>query len=120
MDFRLAARRQHTLRSVGPWIKGFPGEEKDARYAISAPNTITYPANALVYASKNHLPLINDQEWLPVPGIASDAKSNAKLLATILAMESVRLVLPNLQPLPAPALRDFREEIAPDVRPFGR
>lgn len=106
------------MRSVGPWIKGFPGEEKDARYVLSAPDTITYPANALVYAAKNHLPLINDQEWLPVPGIATDAKSNAKILAIILAMESVRLVLPNLKPLHPAALKDLREEIRSDVRPF--
>jgi hypothetical protein len=33
-------------------------------------------------------------------------------------MESVRLVLPNLSPLQPVALKEFREEIAPDVRPF--
>jgi hypothetical protein len=108
------------LRSGGPWIKGFPGEENDARYVLSAPDTITYPANAIVYAARNHLPLLNDQEWLPVPGIPTDAKSNAKLLATILAMESVRLVLPVMRPLNPARLREFREEIAPDVRPFRR
>jgi hypothetical protein len=102
---------------TGPWIKGFPGDDP-LTYQVSAPDTITYPANALVFATKNDLPVVNDQEWLPVPGIPADPKSNAKLLATILAMESVRLALPNLSPLQPVALKDFREEIAPDVKPF--
>ena len=102
---------------TGPWVKGFPGDDP-LTYQVSAPDTITYPANALVFAMKNDLPVVNDQEWLPVPGIAASPKSNAKLLATILAMESVRFALPNLSPLQPVAFKEFREEIAPDVRPF--
>jgi hypothetical protein len=102
---------------TGPWVKGFPGDDS-LTYQVSAPDTITYPANALVFATKNNLPVINDQEWLPVPGIPVNPKSNGKLLATILAMESVRLALPNVAPLQPVALKEFREEIAPDVKPF--
>ncbi|MGO8732983.1 MAG: hypothetical protein ACLQVM_09320 [Terriglobia bacterium] len=102
---------------TGPWIKGFPGDAPSTHY-LSAPDTITYPANALVFAAKNNLPIVNDQEWLPVPGIPVDPKSSAKLLAIILAMESVRLILPNISPLQPAAFKDFREEIAPDVKPF--
>jgi hypothetical protein len=102
---------------TGPWVKGFPGDDP-LSYQVSAPDTITYPANALVFAAKNNLPIVNDQEWLPVPGIPVDPKSNAKLLATIIALESVRLALPNIGPLQPAALKEFREEIAPDVKPF--
>lgn len=77
-----------------------------------------YPANALVFAAQRNLPLINDLEWLPVPGIPVDPKANAKLLATILTMESISLVLPRLKPLQPAALRDFREELAPHIKPF--
>src|SRR5205814_7094374 len=35
-----------------------------------------------------------------------------------LTMESVSLVLPRLKPLQPAALRDFREELAPYVKPF--
>lgn len=107
----------HTPIRSGPWVKGFPGDDP-LTYQVSAPDTITYPANALVFAAKNGLPLINDQESLPVPGLATDAKSNAKLLATVLAIESVRLVLPTVRTLEPAALKEFREEIAPDVKQF--
>ncbi len=103
--------------SSGPWIKGLPGMNGSDDY-ISAPDTITYPANALVFAARKGLPLINDQHWLPVPGIPSNVKSNAKALAMILAIESVRLILPRLRSLGTGELREFRNEIAPDVKPF--
>jgi hypothetical protein len=102
----------------GPWIKGLPGATDPLEFQVSAPDSITYPANALVFAARNGLPLINDIEGLPVPGIPGDAKSNAKLLATILTMESVSLVLPKLAALEPAALSDFREELAPHLKPF--
>lgn len=101
----------------GPWVKGLPGDD-EAKCQIIAPDTITYPANALLFASRTQLPLINDVPWLPVPGIPGEVKGNAKLLATILAMESIALVLPKIKPLTPEALRDFREELSPHVGPF--
>ena len=101
----------------GPWVKGLPGDD-EAKCQIIAPDTITYPANALLFATRRQLPLINDLPWLPVPGVPGDAKGNAKLLATILTIESIALVLPTIKPLKPEALRDFREELAPNVRPF--
>jgi hypothetical protein len=102
---------------TGPWVKGLSGDDP-ARYQVSAPDTITYPANALLFANRKQLPLINDVPGLPVPGIPGDVKGNAKLLATILALESVALVLPKVKPLTPEALKDFREELSPYARPF--
>jgi hypothetical protein len=89
-----------------PWIKGLPGSGDQKEFQVSAPDSITYPANALVFAARHGLPLVNDVEGLPVPGVPGDSKSNAKLLATILTMESVNLILPRLKPLEPAALRD--------------
>ena len=102
--------------ATGPWVKGLGGPNFE--FQVSAPDTVTYPANALLFAENRGLPLINDLPGLPVPGICGDPKGNAKLLATILAIESVSLVLPNLNPLTPEALRDFRQELAQHVRPF--
>ena len=102
---------------TSPWVKGLPGDD-EAKCLIIAPDTITYPANALLFAMRKQLPLINDVPWMPIPGIPGEAKGNAKLLATILAMESVALVLPKIKPLTPEALKDFREELSPHVRPF--
>ena len=88
----------------GPWVKGLAGDDPTV-HQLRAPDTIYYPANALVFAARRNLPLVNDLEWLPVPGIPVDPKANAKLLATILTMESVSLVLPRLKPLQPAALR---------------
>jgi hypothetical protein len=105
------------IHYVGPWVKGLAGDDPTV-HQLRAPDTLYYPANALVFAARRNLPLVNDLEWLPVPGIPVDPKANAKLLATILTMESVSLVLPRLKPLQPAALRDFREELAPYMKPF--
>jgi hypothetical protein len=103
---------------TGPWVKGLPGVDDPLEFQVSAPDSITYPANALLFATRNNLPIINDLEGLPVPGLPSDPKSNAKLLATILTMESICLVLPKLAPLEPAALRDLRQDLAPHLKPF--
>lgn len=102
---------------TGPWVKGLAGDDRSV-CQVSAPDTITYPANALLFAGNNGLPLINDVEGLPVPGVPGDPKANAKLLATILAIESVKLMLPNVRPLRPELLKEFRQELAPHLRPF--
>ena len=69
-----------------------PGGEKAS---INGPGLITYPANALLYAIKNGLMLINDDPSLPVPAMGgAEAVNNAQMLSTVLALESVKLVLP--------------------------
>jgi hypothetical protein len=80
------------------FCKGFHFSDNVVEHQVNAPSSLSYPANALVYAIKHQIPLVNDTS-LPVPGIPAAPKDNAKLLATILAIESVRLVLPTLKPL---------------------
>ena len=63
------------------------------------------------------IPLINDSA-LPVPGIPTTPKDNAKLLATILAIESVKIALPRLKTLTPQELQEFRAETAGYVKPF--
>jgi hypothetical protein len=99
------------------FVKALPGDDV-AVAQVSAPGALYYPANALLYSTKNEIPLINDDPSLPVPGIPGDARGNAKLLSTILAIESVRLVLPKVRALSPQELMDFRQETAIHVRPF--
>jgi hypothetical protein len=64
---------------------------------------------------------LNDNPTLPVPGIGgADIKANAKQLATMMALESVKFVLPNLRPLSPPELAAFRVETKDLVQPFRR
>jgi hypothetical protein len=91
------------------------------RASVNAPGWITYPANALLYANRNGYVLVNDNPTLPMPGIGgADVKANAKQLATLMALESVNLVLPNIRPLSLPELADFRAETKELVQPFRR
>jgi hypothetical protein len=100
--------------------KGVAGKLKmDFRAQVNAPAWLTYPANALVFAARHGLPVINDNPHLPVPGLGSpDPKANAKLLATILTIESVRLALPKLRGLKPKELSEFRQQTADYVKPF--
>jgi hypothetical protein len=68
------------------FAKGLPGEGGQ-RASINAPSWIPYPANALLYASRNGYVLVNDNPNLPMPGIGgADVKANAKQLATMMAL----------------------------------
>jgi hypothetical protein len=99
------------------FCKGFHFSENVIEHQVNAPSWLAYPANALVYGTKHQIPVVNDSD-LPVPGIPGSPKDNAKTLATILAIESIKLVLPKLKPLTPRALQEFRVETAKDVKPF--
>lgn len=101
----------------GNFIKGLPGDDA-LEVQLNFPRWSSYCANAMIYATKNQIPLINDNPTLPIPGLPGQAKNNAKLLATILTIESVRLALPKLRALTPEQLRDFRAETAQYVKPF--
>jgi hypothetical protein len=106
------------MRTVTKTVsKELPGSDPSRVY-VSCPGWSHYPAGALLFSVKNQIPLINDNPHLPVPGIPGDAKGNAKVLATILAIESIKLVLPKIKALSPPELKDFRAETATHVRPF--
>lgn len=102
--------------SIG-FCKGFDFSDNVVEHQVNGPSSLSYPANALVYAMKHQIPLVNDSP-LPVPGVPAAPKDNAKLLATILAIESVKLVLPKLKPLTPRELQEFRTETAEHVKPF--
>ena len=99
------------------FCKGFHFSQNVVEHQVNAPSWLAYPANALVYATKNQIPLVNDSR-LPVPGIPVSPKDDAKLLATILAIESVKLALPKLRPLMPKELVEFRAETSQYVKPF--
>ena len=87
---------------------------------IDYPGSLHYPANALIYAARHEIPLINNVIDLPVPALGGDvnAKNNAKLLATILAMQCASVVLPKLRTLTPVELLEARAELNKYVRPF--
>jgi hypothetical protein len=101
----------------GNFFKGLPGDDA-MEVQVNFPRWSSYCANALIYSMKNQIPLINDNPSLPVPGVPGQAKNNAKLLTTILTIESVRLALPKLKALTPEQLKDFRTETADYVKPF--
>lgn len=98
------------------FAKSLPGDE---RAAINGPSWLSYPPNALLFASSRGLVLVNDDPSLPVPGIGGTSlKSDAQVLATIMAFESIRLVLPNLNALSFEEIAEFREQTKEIVKPF--
>ena len=95
--------------------KGLPGGEATLDY----PGVLHYPASAIVYSAKLGIPLVNDNPELPVPGLGGiDAKHNAKLLASILALECVSFALPVVKPMQPEQLVEARLELKPQLQPF--
>lgn len=91
--------------------KGLPGDQQKA--FIAGPSWLTYPANAVLYGARHGTLLVNDNPSLPFlapPG--AEAKGQAQQLAAILALETVRLVLPSVQAMSFAELADFRAESA--------
>lgn len=86
---------------------------------IDYPGPFFYQANALLYAGEQGLPLLNDDPRVPVPALTGmDAKHNAAVLATIMAMQCVQLVLPEIGELQPAQIVEARDDLKKYVRPF--
>lgn len=98
-----------------------PGNHKsisDEQY-IDYPGEYYYQCNALLYAAKHRIPLINTNPSLPVPGVGDESpKNKVKLLASIMAMECVNLVLPEIGELQPNQILEARSELSKCVTPF--
>jgi len=98
--------------------KRLPGDDSAA---IHGPSWLSYPANALLYAGRTGTILVNDNPTLPVLGVTgADLKANAKQLATIMALETVKFVLPKLKQLSFEELAEFRADAKETLQPFRR
>ncbi len=99
--------------------KGLPG---DKEASVNSPSWLTYPPNALIYSLKNQIPLLSDDPRLPMPVNDSVAyenfKSNAKMLSQILAIECVKLILPDLEPLSFEEIAKLRDKTKDYAKPF--
>ena len=63
--------------------------------------------------------LVNDNPGMPVPSLGgATAKDNAKVLAAVLSIESVRIALPNLKPLVPAEIAELRYDTRDYAKPF--
>lgn len=85
---------------------------------IDVPARWTYPANSLIYSSKEGLPLITTDPAMPIPGLPSDVKSNAKYLSAILATECVKLVLPKIKTIEPWEIEELKDQTREYFKPF--
>ena len=87
--------------------------------SIEYPGQFYYSAGAYKYAISKNLPLINDIQMLGVPNIkVKDLKYDASTLASVLAVECINLILPQVPLLDITELLDFRDRMAPYTKPF--
>jgi hypothetical protein len=96
------------------FAKGLPGDE-DA--AVNGPSWLAYPPNAILYAARHDLLIVNDNPHLPFLSEAP-VRSNAKVIAAALALESLKLVLPSVRALSFEELAEFRAETGDLAKPF--
>jgi hypothetical protein len=99
------------------FAKGLPGPDEAG---VNAPSWLAYPPNALLYAARRDLVLLNDNPRLPMLGISTDPKADAKVLSTALALEAVTLSLPPLPDLSFEQIAELRADTRDDVKPFRR
>ncbi|MGO8802256.1 hypothetical protein [Candidatus Binatus sp.] len=98
------------------YSKSLPG---DPGASVNFPSWLTYPASALIYSAKHDLVLVNDKPEMPVPALGGiDLKDNARVLSTVLALESVRLVLPPLRALAPVEIAELRDISRGHLVPF--
>jgi hypothetical protein len=99
------------------FIKAMPGSEEVVLY----PGDYHYLAGALLHTAKTGIPLLNDTPGLPVPMTSDGANGNkAKQLSAMLAIECVRLALPELPLLWPEDLMEFRADNSAALRSFRR
>jgi hypothetical protein len=101
----------------GNQIKGIRGSET----AIIYPIQYDYLARALMHSAEAGVPLLNDVPAMQIPGIPDTVPAdNARILATILAIECTKLVLPPMPLLRPEDIMEFRAENATLLRGFRR
>jgi hypothetical protein len=94
-------------------VKGLPESDE----AVSFAGDFYYQARAIDYAARHQLPLLDDGSWLAMP-FRAQYKDNAKSLSTLLAIESVKLIMPGLPLMTCQELVDFRLENTGELRNF--
>jgi len=101
----------------GNHTKGIPGSDATIIY----PGQYHYLARALMHSAETGVPLLNDVPSMQIPGIPDGVPAdNAKALATILAIECTKLVLPPTPLLRPEDIMEFRAANASLLRGFRR
>ena len=97
-------------------IKAMPGSEQ----AILYPGHYHYLAGAVLHSARTGIPLLNDIPGLPVPFVEGLEGDKAKHLSAMLAIECVKLALPDLPLLWPDDLMEFREDNRESLGVFRR
>jgi hypothetical protein len=93
--------------------KGLPGSDE----AVSFRGDFHYQANAINYSAEHKLPLLDDGSG-PLLPFRARYKDNAKALATMLALECMAVVIPDLPVLTTQELVDFRVDNQKELQNF--
>jgi hypothetical protein len=93
--------------------KGLPGSRESIDYL----GDFFYQAEAMDFAQKNNLNLVDDGSSWALP-FRAQYKDNAQSLAMMLAFESMGLVLPDLPVLTPQEIVDFRMENIKELQTF--
>jgi hypothetical protein len=97
--------------------KAMPGSDEHITY----PGPYHYLAGAMHASGQTGIPLLNDTPSLPIPGLDGNVPvDDAKILATIIAIECTKLVLPQLPILRPEDLMEFRADNIETLRGFRR
>jgi hypothetical protein len=97
--------------------KELPGGHEHVTY----PGNYHYLAGAILESARLGVPLLNDQPWLPIPGIDHRTPHDkAKVLSAILAIECTKLILPPTPVLRPAEIMEFRAANAELLHEFRK
>ena len=95
------------------YSKALPGSEQSVDYA----GDFFYQAEALAFAAERQIPVLDDGSGLALP-FKAKYKDQVQSLSTIMAIESIRAVLPELPILKPREIVEFRMENLKELKNF--
>jgi len=98
-----------------------PGYSKGLSYEASLdyPADYYYQCNALIYSGEKGIPLLNANPGMPVPSLTGEsAKNNAKLLSSLMAIQCINLVFPEMGALQPAEICAVRNDLSTEIKDF--
>ena len=98
-----------------------PGYCKGLSYEASLdfPADYYYQCNALLYSGAQGIPLLNANPRMPVPSLTGEsAKNNAKLLSSLMAIQCINLIFPEMGALQPKEICAVRNELSTEIAEF--
>lgn len=98
-----------------------PGYSKSlsSEASLDFPADYYYQCNAVIYSGKKGIPLLNANPNMPVPSLTGESvKNNSKLLSSLMAIQCINLVFPEIGALHPAEICAVRNDLNTEIKDF--